>query len=58
LTLRWEHVDFERGCLFLPDSKTGRKTIILNAPLAVLKLCSKSAPTLSPAKIQNNRATI
>lgn len=32
LHLRWEHVDVERGCLFLPDSKSGRKTIILNAP--------------------------
>src|SRR5262249_27578810 len=32
LHLRWEHVDLERGCLFLPDSKSGRKTIILNAP--------------------------
>ena len=30
-------VDFERGLLLLPDSKTGRKTIVLNAPaLAVL----------------------
>jgi integrase len=37
LHLRWEYVDFERGCLFLPDSKSGRKTVILNAPaLAVL----------------------
>lgn len=37
LHLRWEHVDFQRGLLLLPDSKTGRKTIILNAPaLAIL----------------------
>jgi integrase len=37
LHLKWEHVDVERGLLFLPESKTGRKTIILNAPaLAVL----------------------
>jgi integrase len=37
LHLKWEQVDLERGLLFLPDSKTGRKTIILNAPaLAVL----------------------
>jgi integrase len=37
LQLRWQHVDLERGCLFLPDSKSGRKTVILNAPaLAVL----------------------
>ncbi len=32
LSLRWEHVDFERGCLRLPDSKTGAKTIPLGAP--------------------------
>jgi integrase len=37
LHLKWEFVDIERGLLFLPDSKTGRKTVILNAPaLAVL----------------------
>jgi integrase len=37
LYLKWEHVDLERGLLFLSDSKTGRKTVILNAPaLAVL----------------------
>lgn len=31
LHLRWEHVDLSRGMLFLPDSKTGRKTIVLSA---------------------------
>ena len=37
LGLKWSYVDFERGLLLLPDSKTGRKTIVLNAPaLAVL----------------------
>jgi integrase len=37
LTLKWDYVDVERGLLLLPDSKTGRKTIVLNAPaLAVL----------------------
>ncbi len=30
LTLRWEYVDLERG-LLLPDSKTGKKAIVLNA---------------------------
>ena len=32
LTLRWDWVDWERGCLQLPDSKTGRKTVIVGAP--------------------------
>ena len=37
LHLKWQEVDMERGLLFLGDSKTGRKTIVLNAPaLAVL----------------------
>jgi len=37
LHAKWEQVDFERGILFLSDSKTGRKPIYLNAPaLAVL----------------------
>ncbi len=49
LTLRWENVDFERGCLFLPDSKTGRKTIILNAPaLAVLNTLERIGPYVVP----------
>ena len=32
LSLRWEFVDFDRGCLSLPDSKTGARTIPLAAP--------------------------
>lgn len=32
LNLEWTMVDLERGLLLLPDSKTGQKTIILNAP--------------------------
>jgi integrase len=32
LHLKWENVDLERGLLFLADSKTGKKTIVLNAP--------------------------
>jgi len=32
LTLQWKHFDPERGLLLLPDSKTGRKTIVLNGP--------------------------
>jgi integrase len=35
--LRWEDYDKERGLLFLPDSKTGRKTVVLpEAAIAVL----------------------
>jgi integrase len=37
LNLEWRRVDLERGLLLLPDSKTGAKSIVLNAPaLAVL----------------------
>lgn len=36
LTLRWEYVDFERSCIHLPDSKTGRKTVPLGAPALAL----------------------
>ncbi len=31
LRLRWSYVDLERGLLFLPDSKTGRRTIVLSS---------------------------
>jgi integrase len=38
LNLRWSEVDAERGLLFLPDSKTGRKTVVLAAPaMAILE---------------------
>lgn len=36
LDLKWEYVDLERGLLMLPDSKTGRKTIVLNAPACAI----------------------
>jgi len=49
LHLRWEHVDLERGCLFLPDSKSGRKTVILNAPaLAVFNAMERVGPYVVP----------
>jgi integrase len=38
LHLRWREVDLERGLLLLPDSKTGRKTIVLSdAASAVIR---------------------
>jgi integrase len=37
LHAKWDYVDFERETIFLPDSKTGKKPIYLNAAaLAVL----------------------
>jgi integrase len=36
LNLRWTEVDLERGLLFLPDSKTGRKTVVLSGPAAAV----------------------
>jgi integrase len=52
LHLRWAEVDFERGCLFLPDSKTGRKTVILNAPaLAVLNALERVGPYVVPGDV-------
>lgn len=37
LNLRWAEIDFERGIAFLPDSKTGKKPVLLSgAALAVL----------------------
>jgi hypothetical protein len=31
LDARWSHLDFERGAIFLPDSKTGKKPVYLSA---------------------------
>jgi integrase len=32
LNAKWQEVDFERGVIFLADSKTGKKTLYLSAP--------------------------
>ncbi|MGA7452568.1 MAG: site-specific integrase [Rhodoplanes sp.] len=49
LHLKWEDVDVERGLLFLPDSKTGKKTVILNAPaLEVLAGLDRFGPYVVP----------
>lgn len=36
LNLRWSEVDAERGLIFLQDSKTGRKTIVLGTPAVLI----------------------
>ena len=36
LSLRWEHVDFEKGCLRLPNTKTGSQEVTLGAPALAL----------------------
>jgi integrase len=36
VNLRWDHVDFEREYLRLPDSKSGAKVVYLNAPARAL----------------------
>lgn len=49
LHLQWTHVDFERGLLLLPDSKTGRKTIVLNRPsLDLLKATVRQGQFVFP----------
>jgi integrase len=52
-SLRWDHVDFERSALRLPDSKTGAKVIPLGAPaLAVLADLKRNeeSPWVFPAE--------
>ena len=49
LHLKWKYVDFERGLLFLPESKTGSKTVILNASaLEVLSGLDRFGPYVVP----------
>lgn len=42
LTLRWKEVDFEKKCLFLSDSKVGKRTVYLS-PQAIDLLSSISS---------------
>lgn len=55
LHLEWDYVDLQRGLLLLPDSKTGRKTIVLNAPsLAILASLPQQGPYVIAGGHQNN----
>lgn len=60
LHLRWEYVDEQRGLLLLPDSKTGKKAIPLNAPaLAVLASLTRVGPYVIPGDdLQKHRADL
>ena len=54
LTLKWEYVDLDNGVLLLPDSKTGRKTILLNdAAMELLRSLPKTVG--NPHVICGNR---
>ncbi len=49
LHLRRSEIDFERGLLFLGDSKTGKKSVVLNAPaLAILQALPDRGPYVIP----------
>jgi integrase len=53
LDLRWSDLDLERGMFNLADSKTGRKSVILNAPaLAVIE----TLPRMGDYVIQGEQA--
>ncbi len=55
VTLRWEWIDLERSMIFLPDSKTGRKPVYLNAP-ALTVLASLPRQEGNPYVICGHRA--
>lgn len=53
LNLRWREVDLERGLLHLPDSKTGKKTVVLNvAAVDVLKSIQKQDFYVIPGDVR------
>jgi integrase len=55
IRLRWEDYDAERGLLILPDSKTGRKVVVLNGP-AVEELEHLPRSARNPFVVQGKKA--
>jgi len=50
LTLRWEWVDWGRGCLRLPISKTGAKVVPLaSAALSIITGLERRSPYVLPS---------
>lgn len=44
LHLEWQHIDFSRQMIFLPDSKSGKKPIVLGTPaVAILETLHREA---------------
>ena len=49
LNLRWKEVDLQRGFLFLPDSKTGQKAVVLNeAAISILRGSTRESDYVIP----------
>jgi integrase len=59
LHLKWESMDMERGILFLPDRRTVKKFIVLNAPaLAVLNGLPRGGPYVIGGQLGRSRAAL
>jgi integrase len=59
LHARWDWVDTEHSSLVLPDSKTGRRSVPLNAPaLAVLETLPRNGPFLFPGPKSKGRKPV
>jgi integrase len=60
LTLHWEFVDFDAGCLRLPDSKTGPREILLNPPArqVLAELPRDGSPWVFPGRKPGNHMRV
>jgi integrase len=54
MNLKWSEVDFERGILNLADSKTGKKSVVLNGPaIAILSELPRVGPYVISGQAPN-----